>query len=233
MRALLAVLVLLSSCQRFLEFQTVTPGDADTTIDGPLDAPMCAVNPNVFTDTFMGATCGWGSIYSAGSASLQAVGGELVATLDAGSVETYIGCATNTTVPVDRVGVFVEIDRWETRPNGWTGIALKVDDTDVVQIEVSTNGTVLDLTNFDASIDYGDVVFEAQKMKFVRLRTSLVRDKYVADYSADAATWTRFADTGSAVPPVVVPDSAFLALEVGDNDGLSGSAAFSHLNACP
>ena len=235
MRALLAVAVLVSGCQKLLDLGTVSAADArleqpDAPIDHAIDAPACAPNPNVVSDDFTGPACAaWGTAYHQGISSVLQSAGELVVTMGAGTTEQYGGCYSNGTVPLDAVGVFVGIDRVDSAPNAWTELALKTDDSHAVQIGVTDSGTVLTLNDYGDSVRYATTAYLPARMKYVRLHTDAALTTVIGEYSADAITWTPVGDTGAQVTPVPV----VVVLESGDVDGTAGSAAFSHLNVCP
>lgn len=225
MRAV-ALVIALAGCDYALHIDHVELADAHVDSQAVrADAPFSGICASkVIDDTFMsgGTPCSWGSLFNT-NATVMASNGTFTVAPTSASADG--GCEAPQLIFADG-GVIAHITTVIGGVESWTQIQALGGVNPSIQI----NNNILFFENWDASQVWSQTPYlGATAMGWIRLRPDRTNNKIIAEYSADAKSWTQFGALPTPPPMFVKP-----VMEAGVNPGqtYSGIATFARFIVC-
>ncbi len=210
----LALAVALGGCDALFHVEAVTA------IDAPV--PKCVASM-VIADSFDGTMpcMPWGN---ATNMSVTEGNGMLGITPQA---QSFAFCESTGTETFDSLGFFVEVDQVLATPGGYTSLMIR--DNTTWKLSIEHSNTQLSFLENSAT-HLNDLPYDAQAMKFWRLRADPTSGNTVAEFSSDAIAWNELGRTTDFFSRSVYLE--LLAGQAGTPLG-TDTAVFSHLDVCP
>jgi len=223
-----ALLILLAGCDGVFGLDTVPARAADASvIDVAPDAAVCvdgAADVERFDDP-SATPCPWG-FFDHGGFDYSIANGELSLTPMPSFAGAQAGCGSFGAVAFDSFGQFIEL---AAIGGGYSYLFFRITWPDGSVSWLQQNGTGIDYRG-PGGTNLGTVTFDATATRFLRFRPDT--DGVVAEYSADARTWTLIGLDPTPPPATVKPEFEYGTPGPGGEPNPT-TAVIAGLNACP